>query len=206
MTDDTRIAQFRQMAEADPENELGHFSLGKALLENGSSKEAVQSLQRAVQLNPRMSKAHQLLGEALDKSGERAKAIESVTHGFKVADEQGDRVVSVAMASMLREWGVEVPESTIRAAKSESDPPTMAESEAGFKCARCGQPQGQLPKPPFKGSLGKTIYAKTCSTCWKEWIPTGTKVINELGLVLSTKQGGDAYDQYMAEFLQLNGG
>jgi hypothetical protein len=31
----------------------------------------------------------------------------------------------------------------------------------------------------------------------------GTKVINELGLVLSSKAGQEAYDQYMKEFLQL---
>ena len=27
-----RIEQFRKMAEADPDNELGHFSLGRALV------------------------------------------------------------------------------------------------------------------------------------------------------------------------------
>ncbi len=31
----------------------------------------------------------------------------------------------------------------------------------------------------------------------------GTKVINELGLVLSTPAGAQSYDQYMLEFLQL---
>ena len=31
----------------------------------------------------------------------------------------------------------------------------------------------------------------------------GTKVINELGLALSSQEGQDAYDQYMIEFLQL---
>jgi len=205
MAEDSRIAQFRQMTEADPENELGHFSLGKALLEQEEPGEAVKSLLRAVQLNARMSKAHQLLGEAYEKSGDRAKAIESLKHGFTVADEQGDRVVCVAIASMLRECGVDVPESAQGSRNVESGASAPTEPEAGFKCTRCGQPRGQLPKPPFKGSLGKAVHAKTCSTCWQEWIPMGTKVINELGLVLSTKQGGATYDQYMAEFLQLDG-
>ena len=31
-----RIEQFRKMADADPENELGHFSLGRALFDAGS--------------------------------------------------------------------------------------------------------------------------------------------------------------------------
>ncbi|MFQ5463704.1 MAG: Fe(2+)-trafficking protein [Phycisphaerae bacterium] len=205
MADNPRIAQFRQMTEADPQNELGHFSLGKALLEEGDAGAAVEPLHRTVQLNPRMSKAHQLLAEALEKSGQRTKAIESLTHGFKVADEQGDRMVCEAMASMLRDWGADVPKSTATAQKEESGTSVATESEAGFKCARCGQPRGQLPKPPFKGALGEAVYRQTCSACWREWIPMGTKVINELGLVLSTKQGGATYDQYMAEFLQLDG-
>ena len=62
-----------------------------------------------------------------------------------------------------------------------------------------------MPKPPFKGPLGERILANTCSGCWGEWIPMGTKVINELGLVLSTPAGQEAYDQYMVEFLQLEG-
>ena len=31
----------------------------------------------------------------------------------------------------------------------------------------------------------------------------GTKVINELGLILSSPAGQQAYDQYLVEFLQL---
>jgi Fe-S cluster biosynthesis and repair protein YggX len=53
--------------------------------------------------------------------------------------------------------------------------------------------------------LGEKIYANVCQACWREWIAMGTKVINELGLVLSTKAGQDTYDQYMMEFLQLEG-
>ena len=30
-----RIERFRTMAEADPQNELGHFSLGRALMDAG---------------------------------------------------------------------------------------------------------------------------------------------------------------------------
>ena len=41
---DTRIEQFKNMTEADPENELGHFSLGKAYLDAGQFDEAASSL------------------------------------------------------------------------------------------------------------------------------------------------------------------
>ena len=68
MTDDSRIKQFEQMASADPDNELGHFSLGRAYLGAERFDDAAVSFARVVQLNPKMSKAYQLLGEALDGS------------------------------------------------------------------------------------------------------------------------------------------
>ena len=46
-----RLEQFRKMAEADPNNEVGHFSLGRELLAAGQYDEAVASLRRVVQLN-----------------------------------------------------------------------------------------------------------------------------------------------------------
>ena len=39
---DARIEQFRNMTEADPNNELGHFSLGRAMLDSGNPAEAAQ--------------------------------------------------------------------------------------------------------------------------------------------------------------------
>jgi len=200
--DDRRIQQFKQMAEADPENELGHFSLGKAYLDAGRHADAIGPLSRALELNPKMSKGYQLLGDALNRSGDRKRATETVTRGVTIADRQGDRMPRDAMATMLREWNAPVP-----AFQSADRPEAVAvESTAattGFQCSRCGRPGGQLPKLPFKGPLGERIFKHVCGTCWREWIGMGTKVINELGLVLSNKAGQDAYDQYMIEFLQL---
>src|SRR3990172_631398 len=106
---DRRIQQFKQMAEADPNNELGHFSLGKAYLDAGRFDDAVGSLTRALDLNPTMSKGYQLLGDAFDRAGKRVKAIEMMTMGVTVADEQGDRMPRDAMAKVLRNWGAPVP-------------------------------------------------------------------------------------------------
>ena len=52
-----RIAQFRKMANDDPDNELGHFRLGQLLMEDGQHEEAVQSLRRTLELSPQFSKA-----------------------------------------------------------------------------------------------------------------------------------------------------
>ncbi len=203
MVDEQRIQQFRQMAEADPENELGQFSLGKALVDAGQFDESVTPLTRAIDLNSRMSKAYQLLGEALRKTSQNEKAVEVMKKGITIADELGDRMPRDAMVALMKEWGEDVPELSDKPTMSAS-PTGGAPSGDGFQCARCGRPNGRLAKPPFKGELGGKIAEHVCDGCWREWIPTGTKVINELGLVLSSQAGQDAYDQYMVEFLQLD--
>ncbi|MHC5110547.1 MAG: Fe(2+)-trafficking protein [Planctomycetota bacterium] len=202
MSDEQRIQQFRQMAESDPTNELGHFSLGRALMEAGQFEEAIKSLSRAIRINPRMSKGHQLLAESYERAGERDQAIEAAMRGAQIADEQGDRIPHEAMASMLGEWGAPIPK--FRSLTHESDTDSGAPVD-GFRCARCGGTSGKMDSVPIRGELGEKIIAHTCKACWTEWIAMGTKVINELGIVLTSPQGGAVYDQYMAEFLQLEG-
>lgn len=202
MDTDQRIEQFKKMAREDPDNELGHFSLGKACLDAGRPEDAIEPLARAVELKPTLSKAYQLLGEAHDRAGQRPKAIDVLTRGVSVADAQGDRMPRDAMARMLKEWGAAVPEFK-SSARDEAGAGESSQSQTGFRCTRCGRPEGQLAKPPFKGPIGQKIHESICQNCWREWIGMGTKVINELGLVLSSPAGQQAYDQYMLEFLQL---
>ena len=202
MDAETKIQQFKQMAEADPENDLGHFSLGKAYFDNGQFEEAIAPLTRVIELRPTTSKAYQLLGDSLGKTDNKDRAVETLTQGVAVADKQGDHMPLNAMVQLLKDFGAPVPEI-----KTVAPGPTSSASAGpsadGFKCARCGKPNGQLPKHPFKGKLGEIIYEHTCNTCWGEWIAMGTKVINELGIILSSEAGQKAYDQYMVEFLQL---
>lgn len=202
MTDtDTKIKQFQQMAEADPDNELGHFSLGKAYVGAGRHADAIVPLERTIALNARMSKAHQLLGEAHRCLGQSEQAVEVLTTGVKLADEQGDRQPRDAMAAMLRELGAPVPEFKKTAARGGG--PGEGASKAGFQCTRCGVPKGQLEKPPFANEIGEKIAACICAACWREWILMGTKVINELGLALADPACQKAYEEHMIEFLQL---
>lgn len=200
MAGEQKIQQFKQMAEADPENELGHFSLGKACLEADRFDEAIAPLRRAIELRPTMSKAYQLLGEAYEALGRRDEAIEVVTRGADIADNQGDVMPRDTMAGLLCNWGAPVPNFR---ADTKPGAATTASATEGFNCSRCGRPDRKLPKRPFKGDLGEKILANVCTDCWKEWVAMGTKVINELGLVLSSPSGQQTYDQYMVEFLQL---
>ena len=204
MNDQTqRIAQFQKMANDDPNNELGHFSLGKAYLEAGRPGDAVSSLKRVIELRRSMSKAYQLLGEAYEKLGQRDQAVEIMQEGVKVADELGDVMPRDAMVRLLESWGETPPTLKASTANAGVQQSGSTGAVAGFRCSRCGRPDSQLPKPPFKGALGQRVFQNVCTLCWREWIPTGTKVINELGLLLSSPAGQQAYDQYMQEFLQL---
>jgi Fe-S cluster biosynthesis and repair protein YggX len=209
MAGESRIDQFRQMAESDPENELGHFSLGKAYLDASRFAEAVGPLTRAIELNPRMSRAHALLGQALLHAGRKDQAVEALQRGLAVADELGDRMPREEMARLLQEQGVAAPpppttsRTTSRTTAEPSPAVAGTAGESGFRCRRCGRPDDRLPERPFKGPLGEKIHAGVCRNCWREWIGMGTKVVNELGLQLSNPQSQEIYDQYMVEFLQL---
>src|SRR6266404_1880073 len=87
-----RIAQFRKMANDDPDNELGHFRLGQLLMEDGQYEEAVKALRRTLELSPQFSKVFQLLGFSLSKLGRRDDAVKVLREGFAVADERGDNI------------------------------------------------------------------------------------------------------------------
>ena len=198
MTDvNARIEQFRKMAEADPNNELGHFSLGRALLEAGDAVGAEAAFNRTIALNANISKAYQLLAAALLKSGKKDEAIKQLTTGIGVADKRGDLLPRNEMMGQLKELGAALPELKVA-------PGAAVEiGEGQVHCKRCGRINPKLPKPPFKTAFGQKIFENTCAACWKDAIGQGTKVINELRLPLSDPQAQKLWDQHIAEFLNL---
>jgi Fe-S cluster biosynthesis and repair protein YggX len=198
MTDsNTRIEQFRKMAEADPKNELGHFSLGREYMNIGDHAAAVESFERALALNPNLSKVYQLAAEALLKLERRDEAVARLSQGAEVAAKRGDLVPKREMVEMLQSLGAPVPE----AAQAQAEAQQVGEGQV--LCQRCGRVGPQLPKPPFRNEQGNRIYESICADCWREWIGMGTKVINELRLPLNDPQAQRVYDQHMQEFLNL---
>jgi Fe-S cluster biosynthesis and repair protein YggX len=191
-----RIEQFRKMAEADPENELGHFSLGKAYLDAGQTGPAIQSFQRVLELNPDIAKVYQMLGAALVKENRKPEAIARLTKGVEVAAARGELMPKNEMIKMLGELGAKVPQSVASA-------PEQTVGEGQVLCNRCGRVKRKQASPPFSNAQGKEIYEKICADCWREWIGMGTKVINELRLPLSDPQAQKIFDQHMKEFLNL---
>jgi Fe-S cluster biosynthesis and repair protein YggX len=81
----------------------------------------------------------------------------------------------------------------------------MSEAGSGqnIVCRRCGQTSPKMAERPFKGPLGEQVWAGVCQPCWREWIPTGTKVINEYRLDFAIPRHAEVYDQHMREFLNL---
>lgn len=190
------IERFRKMANDDPKNELGHFSLGKALLEAGQSQDATASLRRSLELNPNMSKAYQLLGTALLNLKQTEEAITVLTQGALRADERREMMPRNEMARMLKDLGAPVPQFAQVVAER-----PLGEGEV--LCQRCNKVARSMSKPPFRNALGQEIHQKICADCFREWIGMGTKVINELRLPMNDPQAQKVYDQHMMEFLNL---
>jgi Fe-S cluster biosynthesis and repair protein YggX len=191
-----RIEQFRKMAEADPTNEIGHFSLGRELLAAGDLDGAVASLKRVIELNPNISRAYQLAGNALQQQGKTGEAIELWTKGVIAADARGEFMPRNEMLKLLTDAGAAVPELASKGSAQEV-------GEGEVLCKRCGRIGKKLPRQPFKSEFGKAIYDQICTDCWREAIGLGTKVINELRLPMADPQAQKVWDQHVKEFLNL---
>ncbi|MCH2140541.1 MAG: Fe(2+)-trafficking protein [Phycisphaerales bacterium] len=191
-----RIAQFENMAAADPTNEMAHFSLGNAYFQAGMPTEAATSFEKCITLNPEMSKAYERCGEAMIQAGWEDRAVQILESGFRVAATRGDRMPQDAIGQLLDGLGRPHPDvsdiaSTQTASESDSD-------------AEAGTTEGKpLDGPPFRGPLGEWIGQNITAENWEMWINQGTKVINELRLDLSRPEDATMYDQHMCEFLDV---
>jgi Fe-S cluster biosynthesis and repair protein YggX len=191
-----RIEQFRKMTEADPTNELGHFSLGRALLDDKQYEPAIASFRKALELNGNLSKVYQLIAQAQLELNQKDEAIASLQQGAQVANQRGDLLPRNEMVGMLKELGAPVPDFG-------SQPSSQAVGEGQVMCSRCGRPGPKLAKAPFRGAFGEQILQNVCTACWREAIAMGTKVINELRLPMADPQAQKIWDQHIREFLNL---
>lgn len=203
MTDlQERIARFQNMVQADPDNEMAHFSLGTALQQAERFAEAAECFQRCLAVSPQMSKAYQLAGECMIKAGWEDRAVTVLRRGYEVAAARGDAIPRDAIAAMLTSIGREVP--VVPGAGEDASAPAAAEPESGtFTCSLTGRPGHQLEKPPFRDGVGQWIYEHISAETWQTWIAQGTKVINELMLDFSREEDQKVYEQYMCEFLGI---
>ncbi len=192
-----RIAQFENMVQADPTNDMAHFSLGGAYAQAERHIEAAESYLRCIQLNPLMSKAYQLAGQAYIKAAKNDDAARVLTDGYTVAAERGDRMPMMAMGDLLKSINRPIPAVKTAAVAHAAGP-------GDFVCQRTGRAGNKLPSPPFKGPVGQWIFQNISRETFDDWIKQGTKVINELRLDLSRDADEKVYDQHMREYLGLD--
>jgi Fe-S cluster biosynthesis and repair protein YggX len=209
-----RIAQFENMAQADPSNEMAHFSLGTAYAQAGRPADAAESYLKAVALMPDMSKAYQLAGENLVKAGQGERAKSVLLQGYIIAAQKGDLMPKNAMAALLKSLGETPPE--VEATKKSVSllggggagggaPHQGPVPEGMIVCAKTGRLGTRMARAPFRGPVGGWIAANISKeTFFQGWVPQGTKVINELRLDLSREKDQEMYDQHMREYLGLD--
>ncbi len=192
---DERIEQFRKMAADDPDNELGHLSLGRELLRAGKPADAAESFRRTLEINDKFSKAYELLGQALRDLDRASDAAVVLKRGVQVAADRGDRMPREAMEKQLTEMGEALPDVT--------ETRKVVVGEGQVLDVRTGEPGPRMRRQPMKGTLGRVIYDNVSASSWQEWIGMGTKVINELRLPLSDPKARATYDEHMIDFLNV---
>lgn len=195
MDNTQRIAQFENMVQADPENDMAWFSLGGAYAQAGRQAEAADAYMKCIALNKDMSKAYQLAGAAYIAAGERERAAGVLTEGYTVASGKGDFMPRKAMGELLVKLGKPVPHVEEK---------TAALPEGSFVCTRTGKPGTKMSRPPFRGPVGQWIAEHITAETFDAWIRQGTKVINELRLDLSRDADAETYDRHMREYLGID--
>ena len=190
-----RIEQFRQMAKANPEDDLAHFAFANALMNAGRVAEAAPVLRHVVRINSGYSRAYLLLGEALEANGDDEGAIEAWQRGRLIAMRRGELMAGNEMKTRLEER--DAPLSSEEAELLLIDDPAPPEEErpllAGeVRCLRSGRIGAAMLDNPFDDELGAFIQKKISQESWEGWIEMSIKVINELRLDLGGSKSGSA--------------
>lgn len=86
----SRLEQFRELAELDPDDPVVHYGLGVECVKQKLYGEAIKALRRAIELKPDYSAAYRELGRALEGTGELQEASAVYRKGKEVAVEKGD--------------------------------------------------------------------------------------------------------------------
>lgn len=192
-----RIQVFENMLEADPENELANFTLGKLYLEAGHTEKSEKTLRKTLEINPRHSQTVRLLGQLLIDTDRQEEAVELLEKGIYSAHEKGEFMPRNQMQELLRGIGLTPPDPAAEGRE-------VGRSATGeWICSRCGQPGEAVEKPPLPGERGQQITSLICQSCWKEWMDMSVKVINEYRLNLATEDGNRIWESHMIEFLGL---
>jgi Flp pilus assembly protein TadD len=98
----SRLEQFRQIVDMDPDDYFSHFGYASALFDAGHYQEAVQEYREAIRLKPDYSAAIRDLGRALEKIGAFDEAMQVYREGMPIAERNGDLQTMKEMQVFLR--------------------------------------------------------------------------------------------------------
>lgn len=207
---DDLIEQYREMAKANPEDDLAQFALGQALLNAARPAEAVPVFRHVIRVNPRYTRAYILLGHALAQDEDEEGAIEAWQLGFHASQKQGTLMNAEEARRELVKRNAPLTSEVVELLglddEDENEAPEDAdrEPEAGeVRCIRSGRIGSVMKFDPFENEIGAFIQAHVSQESWDGWIEMSIKVINELRLDLGEAEHQAIYDQHMREYLNL---
>ena len=90
----TRIEALKRLLEIDPNDEVAYFGLGKALMAEEQFAEAVDYLEKCIQVKATYSAAYLALVESLLKIDKKDRAKEVCALGHTVSTKNGDMQVT----------------------------------------------------------------------------------------------------------------
>lgn len=77
--------------------------------------------------------------------------------------------------------------------------------EDTVRCARCGQEEPKLAKPPLRNDLGERVHASVGKGCWDQWLKYQTALINHYGLDVREREAKDFLMQNMEAYFFKTG-
>ena len=108
----SRLEQFRQIVDMDPDDSFSHFGYASALFDAGRYPEAVDEFRAAIRLKPDYSAAFRDLGKALERTGVPTEARQVYREGIPIAERNGDLQTLKEMQVFLKRLEQESGEDT----------------------------------------------------------------------------------------------
>lgn len=97
-----RIERYQKVIALDPNDVLGYFSLGTALMEAKRLEDACRAFEKAVSVDPNHSPSYFNLGVVLESLNQKEVALGIYEKGIRVADSRGDMIPLRKMEARLR--------------------------------------------------------------------------------------------------------
>ncbi|MSR76679.1 MAG: tetratricopeptide repeat protein [Candidatus Omnitrophica bacterium] len=96
------IERYKKVIALDPLDVLGYFSLGTTYMESGMKRDAADTFEKAVEINPKHSSSYLGFAQALTALGDNEKAKRIFRQGIRVSESQGDVMVQKKMEAHLK--------------------------------------------------------------------------------------------------------